>query len=462
MIPTEQQKGFIDRIVAEPTHAALVNADTGLGKTALGLWVSERVGVKVILVVAPLNTEDGWQRHAELLRPDLPWRVLDSSPTGKSNFDALKRSEPGVYYITRTYFALVGSSTPPKAKPDGTFTKGRAQLVDWRKYPKHIDMVISDEAHESSNRDAKAHRQLMYLKTVPWKLALSATPSGNRFDRLWETTRWLWPDLIDRSKNRWMAQWCTFKQNPFNFSGLTPVGEKNPGEFVKTLPCYITGTAGKVPVRAIKVTTPMTQTQKDQYKQLKEHTWLDLERGPLIPKVPVAVLQRLRQIALGEVSFNESMEIDFELDCESSKIKAAKMIQARHPAEPILFLTDSRKFAEVAAKRLGAEVWHGGVSKAKRADLKARFLTGEIKYIVAVIQAFGVGTDGMQHACHIEVWFNRTWGDDVKNKQAEGRLNRTGQPHHEVVRYELVAPDSGDTEDLEALFRKRRRLERSL
>lgn len=446
-------------MVCEPTRAALLNLATGAGKTAISLWVSKELKAQTILIVAPLNTEDGWERHIGLIRPDLPLHVIDSKNLDK--FTLLQKGEPGIYFVTRTYFGLSGTSLAPRRKPDGTYTRGRVQLLDWRKAKP--DLMISDESQEANNRETTAYKVLKHPKPG-FKLALSATPAGNKFDRLWEVTRWLWPDHIDRSKNRWAAEWCAFERNRFKFSGMEIVGEKHPGAFVASLPCYVTDTGdrdtGKVPVTTIKVSCPLTGVQQQQYRAMRDTAIAWLDDNPLVASLPIVQKTRLRQIALGEVSFNDKGEVDFADDCMSTKLDACQQILDKHPGEPVIFYTDSRKFAQVAAKRLGGRTWTGTISKKSRLALKADFLAGKFTVLVAVISAFGTGTDGLQNVCHTEVWLNKSF-NDMRNDQCEGRLNRTGQ-RYTVSRYILVAPNSGDTEDLDKLVLKRTRLKASL
>lgn len=78
--------------------------------------------------------------------------------------------------------------------------------------------------------------------------------------------------------------------------------------------------------------------------------WLD--EHPLAADLPIVQKIRLRQMTLGEVCFNGDDETDFAIDCRSAKLDACEKIIERHPGEKILFWTDSRKFAQVAAKRL--------------------------------------------------------------------------------------------------------------
>ena len=774
--PDKTQLGYVDRMLTEPTQAALISLPTGDGKTLVSLATVKATEVTQVLVIAPLNTLDGWQAHIEHVLPRHPFRQIDSSKDGQQAFLDLRAGVEGAYFVTKDYFALSGTSSAPKKKPDGTFTRGRVQKLNWRitvpavildecfvagtevmtptgprnietllsgdevmgfdhtrncttvetvvssmqrtttsllghATPNHpffvvdsgyvpwgdiegddygyyigtdlrvlrrafstiqeqpeatvLQQVVFDEGptthrvttvdsapewasigrealkngegamggprvsapeyrtyaypkpvtqprngcedtgdkegrwgflrtpnrwkwevkssrspfswgvgrwlgtvlrgnnpqehrrgvsaplqdrlgisgtstwgrmrrelsqepqgeskgseenrpvelpgldhlavleprdilryrqvcrssvrnyattvynlettsgnyfangflvhncHRANNRDTAAYKVLRQLK-AGWKLALSATPAGNKFDRMWETARWLWPDLIDRSKQRWIAQWCETAYNPHNYSHIEVVGERNPGAFVRSLPCYITSDgAFKLPTRVISVRTPMTAEQREQYERMKKDSLIWIDENPLVADLPMVQKIRLRQIALGEVTFDEDMNVGFAENCASTKIQACQMILERHKGEQVVFYTDSKRFAYVLGKRIGGSVWTGDLTGKARTDLKAGFIAGRVRYLVAVIAAFGTGTDGIHRAANVEVWCNKSF-NDVDNQQCEGRLNRRGQEAHEIVRYELTAPDSGDTLDFERLLTNRRRLQQSL
>ena len=456
MKPRGKQSEHVARVAGEPTRAALLNLPTGQGKTSLSLFIANEIDAQTVLVVAPLNTKDGWLNHAKEILPDHPVVVIDSGH--KDGFELLRTKAKGFYFITKDYFALSGTSLPVKIREGLPPTKGRTQVFNWKRVAP--DLLVFDESHLGTNRATAVFKVLVQPK-AKFKLAMSATPAGNRFDGLWETTRWLWPDHIDRSKQRWVVQWCATEYNPHNYSKIKVVGERNPGAFVASLPCYVTDEpVGKVPVKVINVTTPLTVSQRAQYDKMKRDAFIWIEENPLVAEFPMVKKIRLRQIALGEVTFNADGEVDFADDCKSVKIDACQQIIKRHPNEPILFLTDSKRFAKVLAKRIGGVAWTGDLAPAKRPALKAAFGVS-VQYIVAVIGAFGTGTDGVQARCSIEVWCNRSF-NGTDNEQCEGRLNRQGQKAPFVTRYNLTAPSSGDTLDFEKLMKQRHTLKASL
>ena len=148
----------------------------------------------------------------------------------------------------------------------------------------------------------------------------------------------------------------------------------------------------------------------------------------------------------------ESAGSFYPLASNHAKIDTIEQIIAANPDENLLILTDSQRFAEVAAHRLGprAVEWSGKTSQQERQRILTTF--GHVdgpKYIVGVIPALAEGVDGLQHHARIVVWCNKST-NNLLNIQASGRLNRTGQKHR-VTSVELVAPNTLDTAEIDWL-----------
>lgn len=230
------------------------------------------------------------------------------------------------------------------------------------------------------------------------------------------------------------------------------VGEKVPGAFVSSLPCFVQLVSGRAEPTVKRFECPLGPVQRKQYDDLKKQamTWID--NNPLVADLPITLKTRLRQATLAEMSLSDDEAVYFKPDAESSKIETLKKIIADNPGENLLILTDSQKFAEVAAHRLGprAVEWSGRTSQEDRqAILKAFGSEGGPKYIVGVIPALAEGVDGLQHHARIVVWCNKST-NNLLNIQAAGRLNRTGQKHP-VTSVELVAPNTLDSADIDWL-----------
>jgi hypothetical protein len=276
----------------------------------------------------------------------------------------------------------------------------------------------------------------------------------------------LWPKAIDpktgelyvdNAQSRWAAQWCEMGKNQYTWSGEEILGEKSPGAFVNSLPCFIRMEAERTPYVTRKCYVDLTPKQRTLYEEMQADmlTWLD--EHPLVADLPIVQRARLRQITLGEVTFNDDHEVDFANDCESSKIDALmKVVNKHHPGEPVFILTDSAKFARVVTHRLGplAREWSGRVNAKSREEIKAAF-GSTVRYIVAVIPAVAEGLDGLQRVCNVEVWLSESL-NGMLNVQAEGRLNRRGQEAEEIYQYKIMALGTDDDGTFENLVGQRR------
>lgn len=436
-------------------------SDTGAGKTAVSCESVHRLSANTVLVIAPLNTLDAWAENLEMYTT-LPVFLIDSTGQGIANQAKLARGERGAFAVSREFFALSATTLEPKLKDDGTYTKGRQARWSWSNCNRHLDVAIVDEGHSMSNRWSNGYRVLKQLAPRKLKMYLSATPFRSDFARAWAPCRWLWPDVIDRSQARWGAQWAEYGYNPFKggYNKMEIIGEKNPGEFVSSLPCYIRLEYDKKPVETHKIRSSLTPKQEQQYTQMLENAFTWLKENPLVAELPIVKLVRLRQMLLGEVSFNEDDEVDFAFDCQSDKIRQCIALAERHDDESIIYYVDSYKFSGVLAQRLTdagqpAYAWNGHKSAKQRRKAKSEFVAGdpEVKHIVAVPAAIGEGSDGLQHRTNIECWVNRPF-DAVIAQQAEGRLNRRGQSRDKIIRYELICPGTVDEDDVARNIRK--------
>ena len=445
--------------------------------TKVAARVAQGIGARTVLVIAPQQTEDGWRKHF----PDTEVQRIDSTKKGMAAYASLAQGEPGVYWITHQMFALGGSSKAPNKDGKG----GRVQKFFWGRVSKHIDLAALDESHIASNRKSQTFEVLKTLKPK-FKLCLSATPTGNRFEGIWAPCRWLWrdyPDIVIPYFNPWVARWCTTEHNQYAditdsngkvvSRGTRVTGEREPGAFVATLPCYISLVVEKKPVDTKIVDIPLNPEQERIWKELEKHALAWVGDHPLAADLPIVLKTRMRQVALAtpRVTFTGEtdedgvplFEVDFADDCESAKIDACHKIVAREAGKQIIFFTDSAKFANVLAKRLGpdAAAWTGVQSKNERQETKERFLAGQVRYLVATIAAIGTGTDGLQRVCSTEVWLNESF-NGVHNQQATGRLNRTGQDADRITRYRLHARPSDDAETYTSLMEASARLNASL
>jgi len=442
LLPTPEQIQSIWRIVSEPTRAALNASTMGAGKTLKAVEVVRKLGAETVLLIAPLNTRLSWKITFERQGVDLPFKWINSTKEGKDNLTDWEWLQSGIYFVGPEYFVR-------KA-----FEGNKRSLV-WRPEP---DIAIFDEVHRSQNRKSQTFKALRYVR-AGYKLAMSGTPTGNSFSGAWAVTKWLWPELIDNSYWAWVDKWCATEYDHFSPGGKRVVGERAPGAFFNSLPCYVRiESEVEAELDKEEVYVELTTAQRKAYLDLERKMVTWIEDRPIVVEFPIALRTRLRQATLGLFKLGDDEVITFDNDCKSSKIDAMfEILKHDFEDEPALILTESRKFADVVVHRLReaghtALPWHGEVSGTQRQIAKEAFVSGEFKYLVAVIAAIAEGVDGLQMATRNMLWLNRS-DNRILNEQAEKRIHRHGQTRM-VRSRELIAIDTYDSGVLSSQIRK--------
>jgi SNF2 family DNA or RNA helicase len=432
LTPDSAQEKAIERIIGEPTKAALNASLMGVGKSLMATEVGLRLGAKTVLIVAPLGTYYGWlDTIARQTDYKIELQKIDSTKNGKQVMENLQAKQEGWYYIGREYFR----------------TKEWKGIVP--------DLAVIDEAHFAQNRNSKSFKVLKTLK-AGFKMSMSGTPFGNRFEGAWAVTRWLWGDKIPKSYWSWVYDWCKTGYSPF--SKIDVLGELNPGAFTKSLPCYVRlESSEKLEVMNETRYVDLAPAQRKIYDKFERDLVVWLGENPMIAEVPIAARIRLRQITLAVPTINADDEVVFDDDALSTKFKALQEIIDDNPDEPMLLLTDSQKYARLVANRLNktkeqAFEWSGKANQNQREEAKQRFLKGNLKYIVAVIPAIAEGVDGLQNVCSTVVWLSHS-DSNLMNQQVLDRIRRRGQK--EVVKvYDIVARGTYDEGQISNLLQR--------
>ena len=411
-----------------------MNASTmGAGKTLKAVEVAKIIGAKTILLIAPLNTRLGWKVTFERQGVTIPFKWINSTKEGKANLSDWEWEKEGIYFVGVEYFVRTG-------------WVGKARSNTWT----HVaDLVLFDEVHRSQNRKSKTHRTLKQVKGG-FKLAMSGTPTGNKFDGAWAVTKWLWPTVIENSYWAWVEKWCATEYDHFAPGGKKVTGERRPGAFFNALPCYVRiESEVDSELQEEQVYLELTREQRKAYNELEEKMVTWIKDRPLVIEFPIALRIRLRQATLGLFSLDDDDAITFDNDCKSSKIDLMfDILEDDFENESALILTDSRKFADVIIQRLRndgkvALPWHGEVSGAKREEAKQALVGGSCQYLVAVISAIAEGVDGLQHGTRNVLWMNRS-DNRILNEQVIKRVHRRGQDKT-VRSVELIAIDTYDS-----------------
>lgn len=442
------QLAAVERMVHEPTRAALNASQYGTGKTVVTIEVAARLEGEVRLIVAPLFTKYSWESTIKKQYPEAVVRFINSKKEGKAAFADFLAGVPAWYVIGREYLA----------------SKNIREAVV--KHQNVIDFLAYDECAKWANRKSVGFRQLMkkLSKMRGYKMALSATPAGNKFENMWAITRWLWPDKVPLSFWGWVGEWCETETD--YFAGVQVRGEKVPGAYVSQLPCYVRLEKDFGEPFEDTIEIDLSPRERKIYDEFEKYLIAWIGDNPLIAQFPITKRLRLRQMTLGEVSIDpETDEVFFDQNMKSTKYDTLLAYVEENPNEPMIIFTDSAKYAHVVAWRMiqdghKALPWAGDIPEDIRHATKAAFEAGEIDFIVATIPSIGEGVDGLQHRARTMVWLSRSDNNQL-NMQAFRRLYRRGQ-ERQVISIDIVARNTYDNGQLNSLIEQALRMNRSL
>lgn len=443
------QEAAVQRIIAEPTWACLDGSEMSAGKTVMHVEQGLRMGSEIVVIVGPIGTVDGWAKTLyEQSHGAHTLRYVTSKKDGQAHYADLLARKPGWYFIGREYF--------------------RGKAIDAKAI--HADLGIVDEIQLYSNRKSAGWKKLMHFQPA-YKVACSGTWFGNKVENMWSVARWLWPDSTDGSFWRWAHRWLTTEHD--RFAGQVVTGEKVPGAFAESLPCYV-----RIVPTLVELAEPedrwvdLSPQQRKMYDKLEKDLFVQTESDVLMTEVPIATRTRLRQITMAVCDAESWTEIVdgeeivrqrvwFPADAKSTKFDELLRFIEENPDEQLLIGSDSAEWVTLAASRLpDSFAWKGGVKQEDRNDAKARFEAGELKYIIAQLAAAAEGVDGIQLGCNTIVWASQSDSNYI-NQQFLKRVHRIGQdrPVRQVF---LKARNTIDSDQYLALLNKQLKISAAL
>lgn len=447
--PRAYQKRVLEGLANSKTpYTGLAGMGLGTGKTSVSIWnainaFGDSLNDQIILVVAPVRTESGWRYHWETLAG-----VEMKTLSGKKTKAALKvwadleARQPGVYFIT---WELMRSRNKEK-RWDGRAKKHVYKSMAKPFYGVEFGMVIADEWHRACNHSSLNFDVARHIKSQ-YRLALSATPAGNKACNIWAALKFLWP-------NHYGGYWdfCEkffhVEYNPYTSFGKSYTTEKRPGVVRRGAPSYQEVTQAEANpelpgVIVHRVEVELTRQQRKLYDELEQKALTFLGDYPLALSIPMELDLRLRQMTLGVPSFNEDGTVDYKPDCKSSKLDAMMDIIADLPEdEPIVVWVHSQKFIKAVLHRLKkAGIKALEISGKVHGNFQA-MINGDIRVLVILHEAGAEGIDGLQRVCHTEIWLSMS-NSLIINEQATGRLNRQGQTQP-VNRFLIQATNTVD------------------
>lgn len=443
------------QMVSEPTRSVLVASEMDTGKTLASVEFMKAMDFKRALIIGIRDTHEQWAGTAEGQGVSHSLRVIDATAAGKRNLEAFKAGEDGWFFIGHQL--LVRRDHQSYTTTDGK--KKRRHLEYWAGMPK-VECTVADEVHLFANATSAGATTLHSLRT-DWKVALSGTWYGNKFENAWAPTYWLWPDVVHKSYYFWKGLYCQVEavKNKWGKVVKTPrgrtaekvTGERVPGKFVSELPCYIRWeNPDEVPEPKV-IEVELVPEQRRAYNQLEEQALTYLDERPWAPELPVTLRTALKTVTLGVPTFlTDTDEIDFAPDAVSTKYDALVEELELHPGERVVISTDRKRYAKYVANRMRADgyrvaEWHGDVNAKGRDAIKQAWLANEVDYIVCVMKSFSTGLDWVQTNCWRIGVLSSPEGDPTTKDQFLRRVFRSGKTKLDFEWFEILAKDTYDS-----------------
>jgi SNF2 family DNA or RNA helicase len=305
-------------------HNGLNGNEMGTGKTVEAIqidkwWARAKVNPEKwpTLVIAPINTFDGWVDRFKDLDPDADVVVVERTPSGRAKFAEAIRTGKGDVFLCNYESARILY----------------AQLVKLV-----YNSIILDECHRIANRKSQTTKAIQGLgKRARHRLALSGTASGDKPENLWTILNWLWPKVFTsywNFRNRYCVEESEIKYvkgkdgKVREVSYKKIVGYENLDELHRLMnPWYVrhlkrerccdehpNGVMEQLPAKTYnKIWVDLNATQRRIYEQMRKEmvAWVgEHEDSPLVASVVVAQLVRLSQIALATPEVREEKVID--------------------------------------------------------------------------------------------------------------------------------------------------------
>lgn len=422
------------------------------------------------------------------LSADERWIYADAAGTGKTPTtlvwaSILPRTEPGLVVapdaVLDQWEAQVGTWTdltpkrltgPPAARKSTflTLAPGDIALTNYDLFRRDQDALVQrswayavfDEAHRLKGRTNLTGLAASRLK-VPAIAMLTGTPLLNTADELWMllhlarpkqyTSFWRW------TREHFYVEMTTHhgkldRPRP-DIIGLKPghdelIREEAAGimlwrDIDDLLP-------GLPPVTTHIVPVELPEAQRKLYDSISKRGWGRHGDDTISTKNAVAKMTRLRQITS---DWNGVLSTQ-ELGGMAAGAKVTRTIELIEPTtEQVVVLTAHKLTARLLADRLSsATLYTGAQSKKERDHAVKLFKHGDVQTIVGTIAAMGEGVDGLQVASRM-VRLDRDW-TPARNDQVIGRIRRSGQVADSIHVADVVAADTVDQDQAEALAGK--------
>ena len=384
----------------------LIGDEVGTGKTIEGLsWLTENPKHLPALVICPASTKEQWKQQ---------WKT----------------------WVGKPYVKVLNGITPTKLNKEISYIINWDILHYWSRFLplKSIKTIIADEAQRGSNYKAKRTKALSYLtKYAPYFLPMSGTPVRTRPGQFFPILHMLDATMFP-SLNEFQKRYCNMKYNPWTGRFDEKPGGKNLAELNVILQDYMIRREKRDILKDLppkqKIIIPLEIDNKSEYETLELKTKDEINETNW--------KQQIEKLKNSAFHFKQNNVIAWLTDFLESG-ESIIVFAYHHSVMDLL----QNHFKSVSVKV------DGTVTGKARENALSLFKSSEKQMLIAQIEAIGVGVDGLQDVCSncAFVEFGVSTSD---HEQAEGRLERSGQPNS-VNSYYLIGENTIDEKMMKVL-----------
>lgn len=441
------QAEALDYVDRSGSAARVINvSSTGTGKTRMTRGYIDRYRGKLknphMTVLCPKITRAQWAQELS-----------------KSGYDC--RIVPDSKHMSEAWEGDVSILTPQLAayrfKHDRSFRD---------EFQQASGLVVYDEVHSATTRTLNK-KVLDSLKFSEGLYVLSATPEWNAPRNLYAMAHTVFPFVqlpswSDFSKRYCDIEYVVRRWVPADGSRYETFSSASTGaklvrmptvggwlhddsmyEFLRTLPCVVRVNNRLLPVRRHRVPVPLSADQQRMYDTMTtgDDAYFSARGGDYAVDYTITQRIRLAQICLATPMKVGVHGVEFDDEGESPKIDVISDMQRSFHRRALVWTT-SAQFAVMLESRMSGRCrrYTGDMSKRERERAMQWFRETPDAFMVIVCAAGGVGLDGLQKVCNVQIWANRSEPlGGAQEIQCNGRLNRTGTAFKYIDDIELVA-----------------------
>lgn len=381
----------------------------GYGKTFETIAYCKMMGFSRILIVCPKSVISQWIDQFHKWAPELEQQMIcESGGLGPSKNN-------NIIYVTN-YESLVGRKMRVAREEKPSQVLLHCKQFTW-------DIIVCDESHRIKNPKSKV---TCAVKSIPalQKMPLTGTPILGRPSDLWSQLNFMSEELSGRNYWAFVQRFCEVEENHFGkqILGLT-LSDTAKELLAKALSMVSVGGENQNVTTGKNIIPIELDWDKDQRKLYVAVLNLSLDylnaNGITVKN---AMDQMIKQQQLTTNPGKHGIK-------SNPKFEWIKDWLEDNTDEKVVIYSKYTEVLEAFAKYIDndANIYCGSKSTKERDIIKQDFINNKnTRCILGTIGALGTGVDGLQSVCRNVIFLDRDYTPG-NNKQAEDRVNRSGQ-----------------------------------